>query len=284
MKEQKKGKDQFVIAYITDFDNCIPVINYAKELARVINKGLILLYICDSKYSDIQTDSAEQRLKAMCSEINSAKASMHTSYCTLCGKTSEIITMLPNLLNAVAIVAEVDENAKRSDPRNKRQILKNFAECKTAYIAVPKDLNEAPTYRNIALTIDFKRESKEKLLWASYFARFNNSSVYVLYQDYKDEFLRNKWYDNMKFLYKLFNDLNIKFIPTPMSGESTYPDTNALEQKDTPQLDLMISVTTKDRDLAEIITGVQENKTIVNSAHIPILFLNPRKDLYVLCD
>jgi len=47
---------------------------------------------------------------------------------------------------------------------------------------------------------------------------------------------------------------------------------------------LLIAVTTKEKDGLEFFVGVQEQRTIVNRERIPILFLNPREDLYVLCD
>ena len=137
---------------------------------------------------------------------------------------------------------------------------------------------------NVAMAVDFRKESKDKFIWSSYFPRFNGSAMHVLYYDYKDEFLKNKWYANMKQFHKLYTDLGITFQPHIMESKSTYMDKNALRYASAQGYGLLIAVTTKEKDGLEFFIGVQEQRTIVNREHIPILFLNPREDLYVLCD
>jgi hypothetical protein len=61
-------------------------------------------------------------------------------------------------------------------------------------------------------------------------------------------------------------------------------DINALRYADQNRYGMLIAVTTKEKDGLEFFIGVQEERTIVNKANIPILFLNPREELYVLCD
>jgi hypothetical protein len=134
------------------------------------------------------------------------------------------------------------------------------------------------------MVVDFKKESKDKFIWSSYFPRFIGSQMHVLYYDYKDQFLHSKWYANMQQLHKLYTGLNITFQPHIISSKSTFPDINALRFSNENGYDLLICVTTKERDTLEMFIGTQEMRTIKNSYHIPILFLNPREDLYVLCD
>jgi len=108
--------------------------------------------------------------------------------------------------------------------------------------------------------------------------------MHILYYDYKDEFLRTKWYANMTQLHKLYSSLNISFEPHIIESKSTYMDVNALRYAAANGYGMLIAVTTKEKDGLEFFVGVQEQRTIVNDEHIPILFLNPREDLYVLCD
>ena len=272
---EKIKKDQFVIAYLPIITRTQTVLAHANYLAKMLNKGLILLHICDEKYSSISPEEAEQTLKDLANFPN-------TSYCTLKGNTEKIIANLPNLLNSVVIVTEVDPNTKKNSPIHPKNILKNFADCSTAWLTVQPNIT--PLYKDIALTTDYTRESKEKLVWASYYARFGESNIHVLYQDYKDEGLHKLWYSNMLFLHKLYNSLNITYQPHPIIGKSSNADKDALPYMKNNHISLLVTVTTPTRSLLDHILTKPELHTIQNKEKIPIMFINPRKDLYILCD
>lgn len=276
--EKKKKKDQFVIAYLTDLQSPHTVVSHALLMARMLRKGLILLHISDPKYTALTPDEAQPLLQTIREGIDLADC----NYVALKGETRAIIKNLPDLLNAVLIVAETSPDASRRSPIHKKSVLGNFEECKVAFLTVQEPCQTR--MEDIALFIDFKKESKEKYIWSSYFARFNGSRVQVLHYDYKDEGLRHKWYSNMKFLARLYNSLDITFTPHFIPHKSAYNDLDALRYAHEQGYRLLISTTTKEKDVAEWFMGTQEERIIVNSYNIPILFLNPREDLYVLCD
>lgn len=279
-----KNKDQFVIAYLPDFEKEDVVLSHAIFLSKMIQKGLILLHVCDKRYSKLSTEEAESRLKEM---LQKTAPEVNATYAVIPGDTKTVINALPTLIGAVAVVAAVDPHANMGKPTNKRTLLKLFHECKIAYLTVQKPLTDPNLYRQVCTTIDFKKESKEKLIWTSYFARFNKSQINVLYYDYKDEGLYTKWHNNMRFLHKFFNNLGLTFTPKIIpSSHSTFTDVNALKQiaDEIIPCGVMLCVTTWEKDAIEWFYGTQEQRTIVNQQEIPIMFLNPRDDLYVLCD
>lgn len=286
-------KDQFVIAYLTDLTDTDVVVSHALFLSKKLRKGLVLLHISDSRYTKTSTAEAEEELKKICSTLESS------SYAALAGDTKEIITSLPTLMNAVVIVAQVAARAARRSPLNRRNVLRNFAECRAAFLTVQQPFSVHPVDDTpaggqtsvaggqpdeVAMVVDFKRESKDKFIWSSYFPRFIGSRMNVLYYDYKDQFLHSKWYANMQQLHKLYTGLDITFQPRIMESKSTFPDVDALRFARSHGYRLLICVTTKERDTLEYIIGTQEMRTITNRYRIPILFLNPREDLYVICD
>ena len=283
--EKKEKKDQFVIAYIADFEQTDTVLSYAVHMAQMLQKGMILLHICDPKYSSLSPDEAEPKLQQLRDKTSSFfNFHFSISYAALKGETAKVIDALPTLLGAVVIVAQADAHARRSNALSSRAILKNFSGSKTAFLVAQEPLNDPSRMKEIAMSLDFKKESKDKFIWSSYFPRFGGSRMNVLYYDYKDEFLRSKWYANMTQLHKLYNGLNISFEPHIIESKSTYMDVNALRYASEKGYGMLIAVTTKEKDGLEFFVGVQEERTIVNKERIPILFLNPREDLYVLCD
>ena len=275
-------KDQYIAAYIADNSYDEVVLSYALFMSNMLKKGLILLSISDPKYTTITTAEAEVHLKELKARIMS---DTYVTYCALKGETRKILSALPAAFNVVTIVSAVDKNASRKSPIAKRNVLKNFSDCKTAFLLVQKKLEDINKINNVGFSVDFKKESKDKLLWASYFARFNNSLLHAISPKYDDDFLRNKWNDNIRFMDKMFGGLNIVSKKhTIAKQQSQYLDIDVLKYANEENIGLLIATTTKERDVIEYFIGVQEDRTIVNEFDIPILYLNPREDLYVLCD
>ena len=100
MAKYKKGeyRDQFVIAYITDFNNYKNIIRWAKKFAKMLKKGIILLHISDERYTNISTQEASKRLEEINQEIDIPYTH---SFAALKGKTRDIIHSTGEILNGV---------------------------------------------------------------------------------------------------------------------------------------------------------------------------------------
>lgn len=85
---------------------------------------------------------------------------------------------------------------------------------------------------------------------------------------------------------KLFKSLGVNYTSQLVSGHALFPESLICDSAAASGCGLLISVTTdtRDLDIVEWVAGVQEHRTIRNSAHMPVLYINPRNDIYVLCD
>ena len=136
------------------------------------------------------------------------------------------------------------------------------------------------------IAAQIKLESKEKLIWASYFARFNGSRLHVLHEQYNDSGLRAKLDNNMRFLDKFFASLKVGYETEIMPSVANFPDREAAKQASQKGYGLLVCLTTDTRelDVVDWFIGVQETRVVKNKQQLPVLFINPRDDLYVLCD
>ncbi|MBR5029383.1 MAG: hypothetical protein IKX51_09195 [Bacteroidales bacterium] len=274
-------KDQYIVAYIADYNNTDTVLSYSLMLSLYLRKGIILLRVCDPKYTDETTDDAEEKIKVLRQRLPD---NVFSTYIVLKGKTADVIELLPKAFNAVAIAGAVDKSDKKS-PCHPKNLLRDFAKCKVAYLLAQEPPSDyASVVGKVAFALDFKKESKDKLIWASYFPRFFGSQLWVLSYNYTDEFLRNKWYSNMKFMDKMYKNLQVTYQKADLGKPKSFIDVVALDVARQLGIGLLICTTTAEKDVMEYFIGVQEERTIVNEHKIPILFLNPRDDLYVLCD
>jgi len=284
--DKKEKKDQFIIAYLPNLDKTESIINNAICFAKMLNKGLILLHISDKLYTDLNSTQAEKRLKELNSNITDI--SFH-SYCAIEGKTQEILYNIPKLLSGVLLVTATDNNSitkkerKLADEPN--TLLSNLYTSRIAYFIVPQNQISPIPFDKVILTIDNMRESKEKVLWASYFGRFANSDIIVYYHNYKDEFYRQQLHYNIKFVMKMFDNFKLKYKLNLSSDMKTYVDYQAINLAEKENAGLVICQTTKNKDwINKWFIGIKEKKTINNNKNIPILFINPREDLFILCE
>lgn len=276
-------KDQFVIACLGDFSMEEAVVTHACFLSRMLHKGLILLYVDDPKYRGMTKEEAEQRMLRI-EERNKEYSPAHVA---MKGATREVIHALPKLLNGVVAVTGVDPYAHRKSPIHPKRVLHDFSDCAIAYLTVQQPLLHPERYNDVAYSVDFNRESKDKLLWASYFARFNHSRLHMLHYHYTDGRLRQLWRNNMQFMDKFFDTLGIHYQEHVVEGKSPlFPEHHVCREAAVLGCGLLVTLTTdvRKRDVLEWFLGTQEQRTICNDARMPVLFLNPRDDFYVLCD
>ncbi|MDD2530892.1 MAG: hypothetical protein PHN41_06650 [Bacteroidales bacterium] len=283
MSEKKEKKDQFIIAYLPELENTQAIIDSAISFAKMLKKGLILLYISDNAYKSISTTEAEIVLKDLNSKITDVD--FH-SYCAIEGKTKDIINKIPLFLSGVLLVSAASESKNNNEKlaSNSNTMLKNLYTSRIAYFLVPQNHNSPISFNRVIMTINHMRESKEKVLWGSYFGRFANSEVIVYYHNYKDEFYRHQLHFNIKFLMRMFDNFKINYRLNLSSNSKTFVDYQAIDYAKETNAGLIICQTTKNKSWFEEIFNLKERKIINNTQQIPVLFVNPREDLFILCE
>ena len=201
------------------------------------------------------------------------------------GNLKEVIHALPKLLSGVVAVTGVNAHAFRRTHTHPDSVLRDFADSAIAYLTVQNVLVRPESYSQVAFSVDFNRESKDKLLWASYMARFYGSTIRVMHRNYQDAAFKMRWRDNMRYLEKIFSGLGISYDSQPLEGGSEFgnPDLIAISH---PDIDLFIALVAdqRERDLGDLFASRPELKLLNNKQRKPVLFLNQRDDLYVMCD
>ncbi len=279
--ETKKKKDQFVIAYLHCLNEKQSCLDYALQMAQILNKGLILLHISDPKHTSITPEQAEQRLK----EINQTlPENVFHSYVALNGKSEQILNAIGELLNAVLLVTSCNPHSKnKKESDNPQTLLGNLASSRIAYLVCPPE-GKPREYKTVVLTLNQLRESKEKTLWASYFARFASSDIVLYYRRYRDEFHQRQLNFNIAFTRKIFSQFGLPIRTFHSSDTKTELDIQGLQYTESHSCDLLICQTTKNKSFMETILGLEEVRVAKQIRNTPILFLNPREDLFILCE
>jgi hypothetical protein len=269
MNKLDRKRDQFVVVCAESLEAAQQLIPTARHAAEQMHKGLMLL---------------------TCAEGGGQWAPQTgIPYVSLRGDWQAAIAGLPTVFNAILAVTLADHKAPKGSFANPRQMLDNFAQCKVAYIVVNADPEgRQPVrydWRRVAITLDHRRESKEKVIWASYLARFFGSRITVWHRQYSDGGFQSRLENNIRYMDKIFGSFGLEYERRPYSEGSQYgnPDLAAAPQC---LADLYVAQV-PERRLPGIPLRIgvpNEQKLLRLLAGTPVLFLNERDDLYILCD
>ena len=292
-------KDQFVIACVESAENAAVVLPWARHFAECLNhKGLMLLHV--AKECDRVTESQSRRVSP---DNPATQSHSHTiasdqwlkelgvPYVSMHGDWRTAIEGIPTAFNGILAVAAVDPAAPRTSLTHPKTLLQEFKNCKTAYLVVSGQWPRARGEQKVvsgqwpattALTMTHRREGKEKLVWASYLARFLNNQITIAHPDYRDGDLRMRWRNNMRFVDKMFVPLGIDYTSSILTKNNRV-DILALDEVK-PDLLIARTTDTRERDFIDLLSPLPEYRLLTHPSHTPLLFLNPRDDLYILCD
>ena len=151
-------------------------------------------------------------------------------------------------------------------------------------------------FQQVVLPVNMELQAKEKAMWAGYFPRFyetytkktvsdptkHDYHIHILHPTYKDAFLKKKITDNIDFIEKLYQNLEIRYKIYPLTKVDN-PDMYALSFAPKIDATLIVIMMTKFYSLIDLLFGPKEKILIGNAQGLSILCINEREDLYVLC-
>jgi glutaredoxin len=157
--------------------------------------------------------------------------------------------------------------------------LNKCRELRVPYIFVNNDIPANFDIKNIILPITNLEEDREKGPFSSSFARHFNCPITI----YQPNDYGSKAETNIEAMKNLFNSLNLQY-----STQKGKKDSNGIELESAilnknNQNSILIISASRDYGLDDIIFGPKERKIIKNT-NIPTMLINPRGDLYTLCD
>ena len=162
--------------------------------------------------------------------------------------------------------------------RKIQQLLNACRELRIPYIIFKNSFENLRTNK-ILLPVNFLEEEVEKAQFASAFGRFCNSEIHILQaNDYG-----SKAATNVERMQELFNKFDLNVQVEKAKGDSFKVDKEAVNKAIELKAGLIIITASRDYGLDDILFGPREQHLIRKSS-IPLLIVNPRADLYALCD
>ena len=199
-------------------------------------------------------------------------------------KKMDFITCQINIDTLSDINAQIDKNDAAlliigiNTNKEIQFYLNKCRELRIPYIFVKNNISTEYDISNILLPITNLEEEREKAPFASSFARHFNCPITI----YQPNDYGSKAANNIDAAKTLFDSLKINH--TTIKGKK---DSSKIELEagiaNNQHNNLLIISASRDYGLDDIIFGPKEQK-IIKQTNIPTMIINPRGDLYTLCD
>lgn len=180
------------------------------------------------------------------------------------------------------LVIGVDKNHRKATFTLKKA-LKFMKDSRIPILVVGKELPKENQFQNVLLPIDIEKNTKEKALWAGYFSRYYGATIHILYNQHKDEFLQKEIQDNLDFIHKLYNNLEINYKDHLLTDKNHCSDLASLSFAPQVNATLTVIMLTQYYSLIDWLFSPKEKEILQKAENFPVLCLNARDDLYVLC-
>lgn len=255
-----------VLVHIQHINTSRTLIQSASSLATQLQKSFGVLSFVDN---DEPILARENELKVVLTELNLTAATIVVRH----SKDNTVLSVCEELEALFLFIQLPESNSKFI-----RNGLNTCRDLRIPYILF-KDSFVQLDMTKVILPIGFLEEEMEKAQFASAFGRFCGSEVKMLLaNDYGTKATTNA--ERMKLL---FDKFNFVYTLEKATKDSFKVETEAIRFAENEQAGIIIVSASRDYGLDDLIFGPKEYH-VVKKSSIPVLLVNPRGDLYALCD
>ncbi|MFW5823158.1 MAG: hypothetical protein ACOCU7_07185 [Tangfeifania sp.] len=268
---EKKEQKIVVLTHLVTTDKTL-ILNGIK-IASIFNKELCLVYHYTKKEKS-KRDIIRQKLQEYLVPVKNEIPALKTSVMLIPGPISEMPELLADDYEAILFITESFR-------------FKSYAKA-TASSPVPFLFihPEAPVsmFSKIVMPVDIRQENSDAALWCSWFGRFNQAEVAVIGANDKNREMQKMVGHNILLTKKLFNKFQIRHKVYKGRKSSLGNAFEALEMAKSSESDLLVILGSSTITPLDWVIGLPERKIIKQAEKLPVLFINPRRDNYILCD
>ncbi len=207
-------------------------------------------------------------------EILQKESSILINYSFFDSQLSELIAFTEEAETPM-LFFEIHKKSVFNKPLN---LFKQLKELRIPFIFTKDWKNYTVDFSKIIVPIGFLAEEKEKAPYSCNMGRFMNSKIYI----YQAKDYGTKTPKNVASVVNLYNQFNIDTSVILGKKDSFEIEKEATTKAQEINAGMVLVSTSRDYGLDDIIFGPKELQSF-NKASCPIMFINPRSDLYVLC-
>ncbi len=252
--------------FIQKIHTSVSLLQSAYTLSVQLKKTFGVSVICSSP-TDLQEQETaiSEQLKIL---------SIHTDYLSVQAFQLNDLTHFCDEQDVSFLFLQLADNKKHSI----RKLLKYTRNLRIPYLFF-KDNFPVLQVEKLLVPINFLPEEREKAQFTAAFGRFCQSQITLLQaKDYGSRAAANT-----SKIAEFLDRFELNYRIAIAAKDSFKLDKAAYQYARQNQYDLLIVSASREYGLDDIVFGPKELQ-LIHKSKIPILLINPREDLYVLCD
>jgi hypothetical protein len=188
---------------------------------------------------------------------------------------------------AISSWAQIDQFVEQTDasmliiecnnPRHIQHYLNGCRTLRIPYLMVKR--YQQVLLGKIGLPVSFLIEEKEKAPFASAFGRFCDSEICI----YAPKDYGEGAKENISTMTSLFDTFSLRYEIVQGHANSFGIEREATDRAVYERIGLVLVSASREYGLDDVLFGCKEKK-ILKKSRVPLLLINPRADLYALCD
>lgn len=129
---------------------------------------------------------------------------------------------------------------------------------------------------DIVFPVDFKKEQKEKLVWAGYLVNHYKAKIHICYQPSSDTRIKAKTKSNLIFSKNYLTEKQANFEIVTLPGKKAISEESIDFAKEI-KAGMILIMTTKNISFQDYVLGADEQQIIANPEKIAVMCVNPKK-------
>jgi nucleotide-binding universal stress UspA family protein len=278
-------KTNNVILVPTDFTNVAEcAINHACVIAKHSQNQVLLLHVfnkeskAELKKTGEQFDSLSTTLKQQCDYYGS-KYNVQVDYLIKEGSIFTEIAYVADEVGAELIVMGT-HGVVGMQKLTGAFAIKVIESSKVPVIVVKSKMPNIDGYKLMVVPIDYTAETKQKTMQTISMAILFNAKVLLYKQAGIDSSYQNKIDLNTQFVKRYLTEHDVTFEEAHQHKATVDFDKDFILFSKEVGADLIIILTTKDKELKDFVLGPVEQKVINNLDEIPVMCVHPLQNMY----
>lgn len=161
-----------------------------------------------------------------------------------------------------------------------------FSNCrmlKIPYLILPEKIDVTWHPEQIFFPVCTRDGEKEASAWAGAWTRANNSKITILYPEFRNRENQKRLWRLLVFIQRLFDNSDVPYQSIKAGATKKETNNKTLEEAKKHSNSLLIFPATRLNSPEYIFTGPPELKLLKTRGNTPVLFVNPRHDMYLPC-
>lgn len=251
---------------------------YAVKLSKVSNEPsqIDLVHVLHSGGSPTKSGkTSEEQVQEM---IQADKQRLSTAYSVeintklLEGSLFDVITDYASEVHANMVIMGT-HGIKGVQKLTGSWALKVIAGSDVPFLVVQDEPAKDRIFSQLVMSIDFRDEEKEKILWASRMAKQYGSKIHVIVPNSFDSGVKKKISNNLAFAKKQFENVGISWEQHNAAKGKSFQEEIVNLAVDL-EADLILIMTAPNLDFTDYVFGAQEQYIIANRSKIPVMCIN----------